>query len=115
MLTLKDPQLSQTHDIPADGATIGREGGDADITVRSASVSKKHARLYASNGGWWLKDLGSANGTFVGKDRISKPTEVRQGTVFTLSGYRFEVAGIQAEDGREEDAGATVTGLPPSR
>jgi len=44
---------------------LGRDPGN-DIVVRSPSVSARHARVVVDEGGPWLEDLGSRNGTFVG-------------------------------------------------
>jgi hypothetical protein len=97
MLTLRDPQSSKTHAIPPEGATIGREGGRADILVRNPSVSKEHARLFSAEGAWWLEDLGSANGTYVNNGRIAEPTQLTAGLIFALSSYKFEVTSIGEE------------------
>src|SRR3954468_7755529 len=105
MLTLRDLQSSKTHQIPPAGIVLGREGGDADITVRDKSVSKHHARLYAMDGEWWLEDLNSANGTFVDDQKISGPVPLGPGVAFTLSNYQFEVVKIAGTDaGQEDDA-----------
>lgn len=111
MLTLRDPQASKTLSIPATGLVIGREGGEADITVRTAAVSKKHARVYAAEGVWYIEDLRSANGTFVDNEKIAAPYQLSPGLVFDLAGYRFEV--VEITDGftePEDPAASTLTG-----
>lgn len=47
-----------------DEATIGR-GDDAKITLRDPSSSRKHAAVVKTGKGWVLRDLDSANGTYV--------------------------------------------------
>lgn len=43
---------------------IGRQN-DCDIAIEADDyVSRRHARLYHTNSGWWLQDIGSSNGTF---------------------------------------------------
>jgi len=88
---------------------MGREGGDADITVRDKSVSKHHARLYAMDGEWWLEDLNSANGTYVDDQRINGPVPLGPGTAFTLSNYQFEVVRISATDAGASDDDARLS------
>ena len=45
-------------------ATIGRSH-EGDLVVLAASVSREHAELRKTEGGWQVRDLGSRNGTFV--------------------------------------------------
>ncbi|MGC4121388.1 MAG: FHA domain-containing protein [Myxococcales bacterium] len=117
MLTLRDLQSNKSHAVSPAGSIIGREGGDADITVRTASVSKKHARVFFEDGAWFLEDMRSANGTFIDNEKIAEPHQLQVKTVFDLAGYRFEVASIvedQEEAGEDEDAsGRTFTGTSP--
>ena len=55
--------------LPGPRATLGR-AGDCDAVVRHPSVSARHAELAALDGGWQLRDLGSAAGTRVGVRRL---------------------------------------------
>jgi two-component system cell cycle response regulator len=44
---------------------------DANLVVEDAGVSRRHARVArTSDGGFYVEDLGSTNGTFVGSDRV---------------------------------------------
>ena len=56
-----------------DVLTIGR-GADADVRLDSPIVSRAHARLTRRNGSVVLDDLGSANGTYRGSERIRQAT-----------------------------------------
>lgn len=54
--------------LPSDGGTIGRSR-DCDIVLDDAGVSRRHARIVPSDGGWTIEDLGSTNGVLVnGRD-----------------------------------------------
>ena len=49
---------------------IGR-GAHNDIVVEDDSVSDTHAKLQRREDGWYLVDLGSTNGTYVGGSRLT--------------------------------------------
>jgi eukaryotic-like serine/threonine-protein kinase len=49
--------------------TIGRSD-ESDITLPETAVSRQHARLEQRDGGWYVIDLGSTNGTFLGGSRL---------------------------------------------
>ena len=67
--------------ISLDGAPllIGR-GNDAAIRLDDDYVSTRHARIGASGDQWYVEDLGSTNGTYVGNSRITQPTAISLGT-----------------------------------
>jgi pSer/pThr/pTyr-binding forkhead associated (FHA) protein len=58
---------------------IGR-GPDAAIRLDDDYVSTRHARIAASGEQWFVEDLGSTNGTYVGTARITQPTTLTLGT-----------------------------------
>ena len=49
---------------------IGREPSN-DIELADVRVSRFHAILWAEDGAWHIKDLNSANGTFIENSRVS--------------------------------------------
>ena len=52
------------------GGSIGSRGHH-EVLLADKGCSKHHARLSFNNGKYFLKDLGSRNGTWVGGKRIS--------------------------------------------
>src|SRR3954453_7452410 len=58
---------------------IGR-GADAAIRLDDDYVSRRHARIAASGDQWFVEDLGSTNGTYIGSARITQPTTLALGT-----------------------------------
>jgi pSer/pThr/pTyr-binding forkhead associated (FHA) protein len=79
--------------------TIGRDDS-CEVQILSMGISRKHAEVYFQKGRWWIKDLKSANGTFVKGEQISeiplgKSTRVELGSgdarlVFSVSGTSGE-------------------------
>jgi pSer/pThr/pTyr-binding forkhead associated (FHA) protein len=58
---------------------IGR-GTDAAIRLDDDYVSTRHARIASSGDQWFVEDLGSTNGTYVGSRRITQPTTIGPGS-----------------------------------
>lgn len=58
---------------------IGR-GSDAAIRLDDDYVSTRHARIARSGDQWYVEDLGSTNGTYIGASRITQATAISLGT-----------------------------------
>lgn len=66
--------------VPLDGGPIllGR-GSDATIRLDDDYVSTRHARFVPHGDEWYVEDLGSTNGTYIGSQRITAPVAVPMG------------------------------------
>jgi pSer/pThr/pTyr-binding forkhead associated (FHA) protein len=66
--------------VPLEGAAIllGR-GADATIRLDDDYVSTRHARFVPHGDDWYIEDLGSTNGTYIGSQRITTPMMVSIG------------------------------------
>jgi hypothetical protein len=62
---------------------IGRDAS-CHVTIPDASVSHRHARVYHSDGEWYVEDLGSTNGTFVNDRPLTRPVVLRPGDTVTI-------------------------------
>jgi hypothetical protein len=83
---------SPTHVLVTEGANTGERaeldqapiligrGNDAAIRLDDDYVSTRHARIAASGDQWFVEDLGSTNGTYIGSVRITQPTTITLGT-----------------------------------
>jgi pSer/pThr/pTyr-binding forkhead associated (FHA) protein len=58
---------------------IGR-GTDAAIRLDDDYVSTRHARIGRSGDTWYVEDLGSTNGTYIGSQRLTQATAISLGT-----------------------------------
>lgn len=58
--------------------TIGR-ANDSTLVITDDYASSKHARLSPRDGQWLVEDLGSTNGTFLNRAKVSGPTPVPVG------------------------------------
>ena len=57
-------QNGQRYNLPAGRARMGR-GLENEIVIEDARVSRNHAEIYPRGNEWYLRDLGSTNGTYV--------------------------------------------------
>jgi pSer/pThr/pTyr-binding forkhead associated (FHA) protein len=58
--------------------TVGRAAG-CQVALEDNYVSQLHARVFTRDGGVWVEDLGSTNGTYLNDHRVSAPLAVRRG------------------------------------
>jgi pSer/pThr/pTyr-binding forkhead associated (FHA) protein len=58
--------------------TIGR-AGDATLVLSDDYASTRHARLFPQDGQWLVEDLGSTNGTYLDRQKVTQPTPVPVG------------------------------------
>jgi hypothetical protein len=61
-----------------DELTIGR-ADKCSVVLDDPYVSQVHARIFANNGSLMVEDLGSTNGTYLNRQRITAPTELQRG------------------------------------
>ena len=69
---------------------IGR-GSDAAIRLDDDYVSTRHARIASSGDQWFIEDLGSTNGTYVGSSRLTQPTTLQLGTEIRIGKTTLEL------------------------
>jgi pSer/pThr/pTyr-binding forkhead associated (FHA) protein len=67
IITLADQQI-----------TIGR-AADATLVLTDDYASTRHARLFPQNGEWIVEDLGSTNGTYLDRQKVTQPMPVPVG------------------------------------
>jgi pSer/pThr/pTyr-binding forkhead associated (FHA) protein len=69
-VTNEGPSKGQEYDIRVPLVHVGR-GAHNDIVVPDDSVSDTHAKIQRRDDGWYLIDVGSTNGTYVGGQRLT--------------------------------------------
>jgi pSer/pThr/pTyr-binding forkhead associated (FHA) protein len=58
--------------------TVGR-ANDATLVLNDDYASSRHARLFPQDGQWIVEDLGSTNGTYLDRQKVTQPTPVPVG------------------------------------
>jgi len=77
------PNAGQSVPLGTDPILLGR-GTDAAIRLDDDYVSTRHARFATNGEQWFVEDLGSTNGTYIGSQRITSPVPVAIGTSVRL-------------------------------
>jgi hypothetical protein len=70
--------------------TIGRDP-NSDIPILDEAISAHHARISYHHSQWWLEDLSSTNGTFIGKSKLTVPTVLITSDEFKCGNTLFTV------------------------
>ncbi|MEV4348123.1 FHA domain-containing protein [Actinoplanes sp. NPDC049596] len=70
--------------------TIGR-AGDSTLVITDDFASTRHARLVPQDGQWFVEDLGSTNGTYLGHDKVSGLTFVPLGVPIRIGRTSLEL------------------------
>jgi pSer/pThr/pTyr-binding forkhead associated (FHA) protein len=99
----KRPRGAPTHVAIVDGANAGEtvsldeaplligRGSDAAIRLDDDYVSTRHARIAASGDQWFVEDLGSTNGTYLGSQRLSQPATIQLGSQVRIGKTTLEL------------------------
>jgi len=74
---IKGPLKGKSYEL-GEELTIGR-AEKCHIMVDDTYVSQVHARLYANGETYLVEDLGSTNGTYLNRRRITSPEELSRG------------------------------------
>ncbi|HEX2123928.1 MAG TPA: SpoIIE family protein phosphatase [Thermoanaerobaculia bacterium] len=78
-VTIYSPLFSPTrHALKEAAVSIGR-ASDCSIPIKDRYLSRKHAEIVAIGNAWVLKDLGSANGTYLNGSRVERDETLRPG------------------------------------
>lgn len=77
--------------------SIGRVHGN-ELALPKGNVSKRHARLIYRDGRFIITDLGSTNGTYVNRRRISQATIVKEGDRIYIGDFVLRLEAATEED-----------------
>jgi hypothetical protein len=65
-------------DLSQQQITLGR-ANDATLVLNDDYASSRHARIFPQDGQWIVEDLGSTNGTYLDRQKVTRPTPVPLG------------------------------------
>jgi hypothetical protein len=84
------PASGTVFEVGEAGATLGRTS-DNLVYILDQGLSRVHARFECRDGGYWLLDLASTNGTFVNQQRVESPRRLNAGDVIRVGRSRLIV------------------------
>lgn len=100
---------------PGHSIGIGRSS-ECQIVVKDERVSRHHARVSPHEGGWFVEDLGSRNGTQVDGATIDAPHRLRDGELISVGGatmaFTYDLTRGFARAAPADGNQATVEALP---
>jgi pSer/pThr/pTyr-binding forkhead associated (FHA) protein len=76
---------------------VGRDVA-CDVSLDSSRVSRRHCCLAFGNGEVLVRDLGSANGTWINGRRVNSGL-IRPGDVLGIAHLRFRLTGLDPTEG----------------
>jgi pSer/pThr/pTyr-binding forkhead associated (FHA) protein len=65
-------------DLSQQQITLGR-ANDATLVLNDDYASSRHARIFPQDGQWIVEDLGSTNGTYLDRQKVTRPMPVPVG------------------------------------
>ena len=85
---------------------VGR-GAHNDVRLADESVSETHAKLQRRDDGWYVVDMGSTNGTYVGCTRIASETRLNGSPDVRFGGMKLRFTAADAPAPVEVEAKGT--------
>ena len=109
LLVLQGPDKGRRFELPDAPALVGRESRSLPITDNT--VSRRHCELFPTDDqSWMLKDLGSANGTWINGQRIERTATLKLGDQIRV-GRTILVFGAQPGVSRGRGGDVRLTGV----
>ena len=87
---------------------VGR-AKECKIQIAERRLSRRHCLLYEEEGEWFIKDLGSQNGTYVNRRRVRDPRQLFHGDVLNFAEYSI----LFLSDAESYDAVVEPSVSPP--
>jgi len=90
LVATKGPNAGRRFPLDGDGTLIGRQP-DVAVYLDSLSVSRHHARIVCQQGGYFIEDLGSSNGTYVNGARVAGRAPLTEHDELRIGPYTFHL------------------------
>ncbi len=96
---LTGANAGRRYELTGEKTIIGRDRYPiCDVTIREPTVSRQHARIQIEGDRYYIEDLGSLNGTYVNREKISGRTQLSDGDIVQIYEVLMKLhLGIAAE------------------
>jgi hypothetical protein len=82
------PQMGQEYPLDRPTIRLGRGSGN-DVVLQSTQSSRNHAEIVQQGSQFYIRDLGSTNGTFVNEERVTAPRLLQPGDQIRIGDTRL--------------------------
>ena len=97
LVVLQGPDKGRSYETGDEPVIIGRESDQ--IALSDRTISRHHAEIRQENGSWVIRDLRSANGTYVNSSRIRRPIRLKHGDQIKIGATLLVYTSDQAMKG----------------
>ena len=108
LLVLQGPDKGRRYELPDAPALVGRESRSLPLTDNT--VSRRHCELLPADGEWIVRDLGSANGTYLNGGRVMASASLKIGDQIRV-GRTLMVFGAQPGITRASSGNVRLEGV----
>ena len=106
---VRGPQGTRLVELTSDRSSLGRATTNDVVVLNDPTVSRLHAVIERYPTGFCVRDLGSANGTFVNGEPVKGETRLRTGDELRLGNSRLTFFTVNDSD---SDVTAVADGPP---
>lgn len=83
-------ETSETFIFEIPEIILGRDP-TCTLNIDNQTISAYHAKLSYHQSQWWVKDLGSTNGTFLNQERIEEQQVITSGDILQFGKIEYEI------------------------
>ena len=87
LVVTRGPNAGSQFLIEKDVTTLGRHP-ESDIFLDDITVSRRHAEIRRKDGSFYVHDMGSLNGTYVGRNRVDN-TQLANGDELQVGKFKL--------------------------
>ena len=81
---------ARTYPVASEPLAIGR-ADTCQVILGDTYVSQMHARVFPRDGEWFVEDLGSTNGTYLNRVKVTQPSPVQVGDEIRIGKTTLEL------------------------